>query len=159
MVDVVVNAPRRALMGNLGIAGWRNIPRLMIHRRKQYIGILAFGKSLPRRREWSYMDVLHHFSKGGKGMIAPRYRRRIQEVTEKGSTVFHHVAKPPWCGECPRMVHTFNHWAESRFILRLECAGMLQSVPELGTNLGTNSGWRELFDRQLAERNGGQGRD
>ena len=39
------------------------------------------------------------------------------------------------------------------------CAGMLQSVPELGTNLGTNSTEGEFRSGQLAENNGGQGRD
>ena len=39
------------------------------------------------------------------------------------------------------------------------CAGMLQSVPELGTNLGTHSLRRKLTDGQVLENSGGQGRD
>ena len=78
MVDIVVNATRRALMGNLGIAGWQNIRRLMIHRPQHYIEIVALGKSAPSRREWPYIDVLRHFNEGGKDMIAPRFQKRLQ---------------------------------------------------------------------------------
>src|SRR5262252_5423712 len=39
------------------------------------------------------------------------------------------------------------------------CAGMRWSVPELGTNLGTNSTEGGFRSRQLAGNNGGQGRD
>src|SRR5262249_13114943 len=39
------------------------------------------------------------------------------------------------------------------------CAGMRWSVPEMGTNLGTNSTEGELRLGQRAENNGGQGRD
>ena len=39
------------------------------------------------------------------------------------------------------------------------CAGMLWSVPELVTNLVTNSRRRKIGDGQLAEKSGGQGRD
>jgi hypothetical protein len=41
----------------------------------------------------------------------------------------------------------------------LSCAGMRWSVPEVGTNLGTNSIRREFRSGQPAEKNGGQGRD
>jgi len=41
----------------------------------------------------------------------------------------------------------------------LTCAGMLQSVPELGTILGTNSIEGEFRSGQLVENSGGQGRD
>ena len=37
MVDILTNATRRALVGNLGKEGWANIPRLMIHRNNHYI--------------------------------------------------------------------------------------------------------------------------
>jgi len=39
------------------------------------------------------------------------------------------------------------------------CAGMRWSVPEVGTNLGTNSTEGGFRRRQLAGNNGGQGRD
>jgi hypothetical protein len=40
LVDIVVNATRRALIGNLREAGWRRIPTLMVHRREPYIQCL-----------------------------------------------------------------------------------------------------------------------
>ena len=43
MADIAVNATRRALTGNLGIAGWRDIRRLMIHRPEHYIRVIALG--------------------------------------------------------------------------------------------------------------------
>jgi hypothetical protein len=39
--------------------------------------------------------------------------------------------------------------------VRPKCAGMRWSVPELGTNLDTNSIPRKLADGQLIEMNGG----
>src|SRR6266567_694079 len=39
------------------------------------------------------------------------------------------------------------------------CAGMRWSVPELGTNLGTNSIRKEFRSGQPVENGGGQGRD
>jgi hypothetical protein len=38
-------------------------------------------------------------------------------------------------------------------------AGVIPSVPELGTNLGTNFHLRKIRDGQLPENSGGQGRD
>jgi hypothetical protein len=44
-------------------------------------------------------------------------------------------------------------------VLSPSCAGMRWSVPELVTNLVTNSRRRKIGDGQLAEKSGGQGRD
>ncbi len=41
----------------------------------------------------------------------------------------------------------------------LKCAGMRWSVPEVGTNLVTNSFRRKLTGGQVLENSGGQGRD
>ena len=44
LVDIVVNATRRALVGTLGEAGWSGIPQLMIHRlHEPYIQFLIVG--------------------------------------------------------------------------------------------------------------------
>jgi len=74
MADIVVNATRRAMTGHLGIDGWRNIRRLMIHRPQHYIEVIALTRA-PHRYEGGapYMPVLKHFSQGGKNMLAPRY--------------------------------------------------------------------------------------
>ena len=56
----------------------------------------------------------------------------------------------------PAAVVTQFEWPTA---LRTSCAGMRWSVPELGTNMGTNSLRRKLTEGQLVQRNGGQGRD
>ena len=76
LVDVLVNATRRALVGNLGIEGWRRIPELMIHRRHHYINMISLLPSNPEREAWPYMATLEHFSRRGKNMLAPRFSRR-----------------------------------------------------------------------------------
>jgi hypothetical protein len=73
LADIVVNATRRALIGNLALSGWRNIPRLMIHRKQQYIHFVALMRKPPARRPRSYAPVLRHFHRNGKSMIAPRF--------------------------------------------------------------------------------------
>jgi hypothetical protein len=74
MADIVVNATRRAMTGRLGINGWQNIPRLMIHKPQHYIEFAALTRA-PHRYEGGapYMPVLKHFSRGGRNMLAPRY--------------------------------------------------------------------------------------
>lgn len=74
MVDVLTNATRRALTGRLGFAGWRNIPRLMIHRRQHYIKLISLEQA-PSAHHYPYGRVLRHFSRGGKNMLAPRFSR------------------------------------------------------------------------------------
>jgi hypothetical protein len=78
VVDILVNATRRALTGNLDGTGWRNIPRLMIHRAQQYIRMVSLSRTVLSRQQWPYMDVLRRFSQGGKDMIAPRFQRGRQ---------------------------------------------------------------------------------
>lgn len=75
LADIVVNATRRALAGNLDIAGWGDIRRLMIHRAQHYIQVVALRGARHRRERPPYMPVLRHFSEGGKDMLAPRFSR------------------------------------------------------------------------------------
>lgn len=73
LVDILTNATRRAFMGRLGIEGWKNIPRLMIHRKGQYIRIISLG-NVPENTRVPYMPVVRHFRRHGKDMVAPRFR-------------------------------------------------------------------------------------
>jgi hypothetical protein len=75
MVDVLVNATRRALMGNLGHLGWRDLRSLMIHQAHHYIQVMTLLSVEPSLKRWPYMPVLRHFSSGGRVMLAPRFRR------------------------------------------------------------------------------------
>lgn len=76
MVDILTNATRRALMGNLRQAGWENIPRLMIDRRDQYIELISLDESQSQSsHRCPYLDVIHHFRSGGKNILAPRFAK------------------------------------------------------------------------------------
>jgi hypothetical protein len=68
LADIVTNAVRRAMMGNLQIDGWRHVPCLMIHRKFHYIAMIALtNKDAPSNP--GYMPVLHHFEHGGKSLL------------------------------------------------------------------------------------------
>ena len=71
LVDIVTNALRRGLIGNLGEAGWLPLRSLMIHRSDVYVspvGLIADDDrslALPLRR------VLNRFREGGRIMGTP----------------------------------------------------------------------------------------
>lgn len=79
LVDVVANAVRRALTGNLQRPGWAGIPKLMIHRRNQYIDVIHLegAASTPHHRD--YETVLRHFLSGGRSMLTPKNSREAYE--------------------------------------------------------------------------------
>ncbi len=80
LVDIVVNAIRRALAGSLGEAGWRGIPQLMIHRPEQYIEFLIVGRQQDTIHRSAYSGIVNRFfSRGGKSMLAPRFLRAAGE--------------------------------------------------------------------------------
>jgi hypothetical protein len=76
MADILTNATRRALTGRLGPDGWKNIPRLMIHRPDHYIQLIALMQTDPKQTKYPYMRVLEYFSHGGKKMLAPRFLKK-----------------------------------------------------------------------------------
>ena len=77
LADVVTNATRRALQGNLGEEGWQHVPRLMLNRKQQYLTIISFGEpaaypGLPYAR-----IVARGFSGCGRPLLPrPRIERR-----------------------------------------------------------------------------------
>jgi len=80
LVDIVVNATRRALAGSLGEAGWRGIPQLMIHRPEPYIQFLIVGGQRDTIHRSAYSDMVNQFfSRGGKSMLAPSFLRAARE--------------------------------------------------------------------------------
>jgi hypothetical protein len=83
LVDIVVTATRRALIGHLQRPGWAGIPGLMIHRAHEpYLRLIGFDQEHTQGGK-SYIDVSHRvdyaeivnkqFSTGGKSMLAPRF--------------------------------------------------------------------------------------
>lgn len=79
LVDILVNAVRRAITGNLGIEGWRQIPRIIIHRKEPYITILRLDGTGESRTASpgnapfnpTYSAVIDHFRQNGKPMLTP----------------------------------------------------------------------------------------
>lgn len=75
LIDILVTATRRAMVGNLQFSGWQNIRRLMVHRREPYIKLVVLGETDVIRHA-SYSDVVRHFSTGGKPMLTAAVLRQ-----------------------------------------------------------------------------------
>ena len=72
LVDILVNATRRALSGSLDDRGWGAIPTLMVHRPYQYIGVCGLTENI-YTTERPYFPVLSQFKTGGKSMLTRRF--------------------------------------------------------------------------------------
>jgi hypothetical protein len=73
-VDILANAIRRTLIGNLGRDGWQNIKGTMVHRNEgPYIQFLLFREGADVVQRAPYAKVVHDgFSTGGKLMLTKR---------------------------------------------------------------------------------------
>jgi hypothetical protein len=73
LVDILTNAIRRTLTGNLQREGWRNIHKVMIHRNEdKYIHFILFGEGPDVWKDASYAQAMDDdFSNGGKSMLTP----------------------------------------------------------------------------------------
>lgn len=75
-VDILANAVRRALIGNLQKPGWKNIHRLMIHRKEPYLQFIIFGDGEVIVKRTRYENVvIEGFSSRGKSMMTPSTTR------------------------------------------------------------------------------------
>lgn len=74
MIDILVNAVRRALIGHLRFSGWKDIRKLMIHRSRPYIRVIGLDLD-DRELSASYVRVLDHFRADGRVLFAPRFAR------------------------------------------------------------------------------------
>lgn len=73
LADIVTNATRRAMNGNLGEAGWSGIRRLMIHRPKQYVHLVSLSQNCGAPdRKVPYAEAMKAFRTGGKDMVPDR---------------------------------------------------------------------------------------
>ena len=78
LVDILVNATRRALIGNLGEAGWCDIARLMVHRKTPYINFMILREGGDAIHNPPYLHIVKNFfSSGGRSMVAPRFLRSL----------------------------------------------------------------------------------
>lgn len=68
LADILTNATRRALKGNLGAKGWRTIPDLLISRRGQSLTMVSLSKNASAAN-LPYGDVvMKSFRRGGRNM-------------------------------------------------------------------------------------------
>ncbi|WP_137044842.1 hypothetical protein [Pseudolabrys sp. FHR47] len=74
LVDILTNATRRAMNGNLQKEGWRRIPELMIHRNPQYINLIAL-EDLPKR-VYPYSRIVNAYSRGGRALLPAKLHRQ-----------------------------------------------------------------------------------
>ena len=70
LVDILTNAVRRSMMGNLERGGWKDIPSLMLHRKDHYIHLLTLGtEDDAASRVFPYAAMLQHFKTGGLSLL------------------------------------------------------------------------------------------
>jgi hypothetical protein len=80
MVDIVTNALRRGLVGNLGETGWLPLRGLMIHKSKVYVnpvGLLPPDRLLARK----LLPIMNKFRFGGRIMATQNLRWPDDPVT------------------------------------------------------------------------------
>lgn len=80
-IDILSNAVRRALTGNLKEDGWQHIRRLMVHRNESpYIQFIMFSEGSDEIRNAEYgVTVRKGFSSGGKSMLTPSNLAKAEE--------------------------------------------------------------------------------
>jgi hypothetical protein len=69
LVDIVTNALRRALIGNLGELGWLPLRELMIHRSEVYISPVGLFADRKQKIAPSLLPIMNKFTTGGRNML------------------------------------------------------------------------------------------
>jgi hypothetical protein len=69
LVDILTNATRRALRGNLQPEGWREIPTIMIGRKPHNIHLLSLDDGVPETARLPYGHVVEAFDIGARSML------------------------------------------------------------------------------------------
>ncbi|MGM4905903.1 hypothetical protein AB8B21_07520 [Tardiphaga sp. 866_E4_N2_1] len=75
LVDILTNATRRALRGNLQAEGWREIPSLMVNRSPQNIHLVSLDDSVPETAHLPYGKVVRAFDRGARSMLTAKNDR------------------------------------------------------------------------------------
>ena len=71
LVDIVTNALRRGLVGNLGQAGWIPLRGLMIHRSEVYVTPVGLVKDDSLTLAPALLPAMNKFRTGGRNMSTP----------------------------------------------------------------------------------------
>jgi hypothetical protein len=85
-IDILSNAARRTLTGNLQKSGWQNIRKVMVHRGEDaYIQFILFREGEDVVQHADYEKAVHEgFSSGGKSMLTPSNGRLIAKDMLQG---------------------------------------------------------------------------
>ncbi|WP_315751461.1 MULTISPECIES: hypothetical protein [unclassified Bradyrhizobium] len=75
LVDILTNATRRALRGNLQPEGWQEIPSIMIARNPTTIRLLSLDSKIPESMKLPYGKAVMAFHKGAKSMLTEKSRK------------------------------------------------------------------------------------
>lgn len=80
LADIITNATRRALVGNLDRSGWINIPRLMLHAAgPHYVQMISLRNDEKGKYKRPYASVLREFARTGRVMLL-KDRKRWPEI-------------------------------------------------------------------------------
>jgi hypothetical protein len=94
-VDILSNAIRRTLTGNLQRDGWKNIHRLMVHRNETYIQFILLGEGRDVVQRASYASIVHEgFSNHGKSMLTRSNIRMAAEEAAQSRGLATSLANP-----------------------------------------------------------------
>lgn len=72
LVDILTNATRRALRGNLQAEGWQDIPSIMIARNPNTIQLLSLDSNVPESMKLPYGKTVMAFHKNAKSMLTAK---------------------------------------------------------------------------------------
>lgn len=78
LVDIITNALRRALMGNLQESGWQNLPEIIIRRQDQpSIPIILFSDGEDVIRHAPYQSIYNKLNPGKKSMLTNKVSKLV----------------------------------------------------------------------------------
>ncbi|MET4316266.1 hypothetical protein [Bradyrhizobium sp. RT5a] len=69
LVDILTNATRRALRGNLQAEGWLEIPTIIVNRNPHNIHLLSLDDTVPETVKLPYGHIVKAFDIGAKSML------------------------------------------------------------------------------------------
>jgi hypothetical protein len=103
LVDILTNAVRRGMMGNLKYEGWKDIRSLMIHRNNHYVNVLV----LDRPDASQERSVRQQRARRGNPTPPANDRNEIEKAKalQKLLDMATERWPPPWDGLVPALEH------------------------------------------------------
>lgn len=77
VADILTNAIRRSLSGNLQISGWDPIRSIMVNRRGGCLRLVNLGPASKLLGDRSYAPVARRFMFGGRSMLPANFKPRV----------------------------------------------------------------------------------